>query len=216
MRTALCLTLALAFACGSSDKGAQGDTTSGLMMKADGTCSHVSACGGDVTGMWSLSEACYGVPAQNPTAACPGRMSSVKVDHVAGMYDFVKDGSYSGDLSITAHVVVLFPPSCLVQGGMTLRCTDLSGQTDDGSMLTCATATGGACSCTLPLSVNIDDMGSYTARGSKLDKGGETVDYCVQGNRLYMEPEMDMSMGMSSMPMMDDLEVTFQIGFKKQ
>jgi hypothetical protein len=203
------------FGCGSSDQAGEGDTTSGLMMKADGTCSHVAACGGDVTGMWSLTEACYGVPMQNASADCPGRTTSVKVDHVAGMYDFEKGGSYTGDLAISAHVSIFFPASCLNQGGVMARCADLSGTTDDGEPVTCSNAGAGGCSCTLPLSVNIDDMGSYKPTGSKLDKGGETVDYCVKGDKLYMEPEMDMS-STQSMPMMDDLEVTFQIGFKKQ
>src|SRR5258708_34221298 len=72
-----------------------------------------SACGGDVTGTWTLTKACTsGAP--NPLATqCPSSTFQI-VETVGGTINFKSDGTYSANTTSSSAGDFTLPASCLM------------------------------------------------------------------------------------------------------
>src|SRR5258708_3867251 len=92
----------LAAGCSTSSSSSSGGTD----------CTMFSACGGDVTGTWTLTKACTsGAP--NPLATqCPSSTFQI-VETVGGTINFKSDGTYSANTTSSSAGDFTLPPSCL-------------------------------------------------------------------------------------------------------
>jgi hypothetical protein len=74
-----------------------------------------SACGGDPTGTWNISEACVeGSAFENPD--CEKAAFDASGVEVSGTVTFGKDGSYEATGDITGTVVMSVPTQCVPKG----------------------------------------------------------------------------------------------------
>ena len=170
-----------ALACGSSDGDAGG-------------CTGVKACGGDVLGSWKVVSACN-LLASTPAMLeeCPEASSVTIVDEATGDVIFDKD-TFSRKLRFQAHVQLHFPDSCKPALGAEL-CADLNGKLDDGTNLSCSTASKGGCVCEAVVVNERTESGVYSIRSNQLDLPQDNEDYCVQNKQLTMNPRVTMAMG---------------------
>jgi hypothetical protein len=181
------------------------------LAKPDGTCNSVAGCGGDPTGNWTVDDACFQILMQPQFDICPDANVTVRLDDKSGTWSF-KDGTFSADFTLIGRTVIHLPAACRMQDGDMLACSDFNETTQDGLPLTCSMAANGDCNCSVPESSSSRGGGMYTTTGSKLDLGGQTLQYCVKGDHLYIGGEMDVSMGMSG----DKARGALQMALKKQ
>lgn len=193
--TGMCM---LVSACGSSDDD-------------EGSCKAAAACGGDVLGTWHLSGACYTVLHQPMLDFCPNASAALQVDDTDGSLIFDKD-TFKLDIQLKSTVDLHLPASCLRDQGETRACSDFDGTTVGGQKLKCSTAGNGDCICEFPFPAKLTQSGIYAVRGEQLEWGAEKSDYCVSGNRLSVQPGMQLQMG----GMMTDANFVLQASFTKQ
>jgi hypothetical protein len=187
MAAAICGVLVTA-SCGEASRTA-----------AVSTCGKVPACGGNIVGDWTVSEACtdsmadtQALLSQLPCTGAKVESNSVKT---TGTLSFGADGAYSHALSSKVSATLLLPASCLKLGPVTLSCDQLTAlpQAATGltfESLTCAAAAGGCrCSAALTLPDYVQNAGTYTTSGTALSLHSgtsQTTQYCVEGNALHI------------------------------
>lgn len=193
--TYLCL---LVPACGSSDDD-------------KGSCQAAAACGGDVLGTWNLSGACYTVLHQPMLDFCPKATAELHVDDTDGSLIFDKD-TFKLDIQLNSTVNLHLPASCLQDQGEKRECSDFDGALVAGQKLKCSTGGSGGCTCEFPFPAKLTQSGIYAVRGKQLEWGAEKSDYCVSGDRLSVQPGMQLQMG----GMMTDANFVVQTTFTKQ
>jgi hypothetical protein len=165
-----------------------------------GSCAKVSPCGGSLTGTWTLTNACVSLsePTTDAGTTCPGESIQVGSVALSGTITFNSDMTYSTNFDETTSTTAVFPSSCLTSGSVTLTCSDLvtalsSDDEEDGGTgetVNC-TMSGSNCDCTLAISAQANDTGTYSTSGDTvtLTATGSTPTadtYCVQGNTLYV------------------------------
>jgi hypothetical protein len=174
-----------------------GDTTGGSR-ESSAECSGSSSCGGDLVGSWSITSLCDVTGVAAVSASCPAAQIDASGVNVSGNLSFKSDMTFTSTARLSGTATVAVSNSCLMTGGFTLTCDDLStllleiGQGIGGS---CADASGG-CDCTLQLtSLTTTGSGTYSTSGSTLTTlssvdGGTpsatTASYCVQGSTLTL------------------------------
>jgi hypothetical protein len=180
------ISVAAAYGCGSH---------MGEGENAVGSCGKVVACGGDVTGTWKLTSACYvGVGVEQPTVGCPSATAALFVDDASGRLSFAK-GNFTRALDLNGRTVITYPASCKTSSGQTRTCTDFAGAgatagAVPGEKTTCTTAANGDCLCTMPMHASLGDSGAYTVDGTQLTTPTDTFDFCVKGNSLVVRPQV--------------------------
>jgi hypothetical protein len=180
----------------SGGKGGSGGSSAGDAGQGAGdsgaSCPKLTACGGDVDGEWTASEAC--LVALNPSAepGCEGA-KSYSAD-VTGSYQFfASTKTLLTNVSITTYVTLDVDDTCaraIASGARTAAdaCPYLEAQKQaDSSYVAASCAMQGAlCHCVLetaPVTQNVAN--SYTLAGSQIiDSSGTPVDYCVDGDTL--------------------------------
>jgi hypothetical protein len=143
---------------------------------ASGTCPAFAACGGELAGAWSYSEACTDVSESLGflQGACPTASARVEPGGAATLTfangQVTRQGAPQGDGVIT------FPREC-----EDVDCSLLAlFQADVGQ----CSVVNGDCICRTPASVTWS-LQPYTATGGQLTlQDGRSFDYCVQGDRL--------------------------------
>jgi hypothetical protein len=193
-RTVAKLVIALAGAalvsCGNTTGGPGGSSTQ---------CSGSSSCGGDLVGSWSVTSVCDVTGVAGVSASCPAAQIDASGVNVSGNLSFKGDMTFASTATLNGTATVSVPGACLMTGGFTLTCDDLStllleiGQGIGGS---CTDASSGGCDCTLLLtSLMTTGSGTYSTSGSTLttlssDDGGTpsatTASYCVEGSTLTL------------------------------
>jgi hypothetical protein len=167
------------------------------------TCANASACGGDVTGTWTIASNCLSITDTNFESACPAATLMGTNIKITGTQTYNADLTYTIVGTLSFGVVVNVPMSCISLNGLTLSCAQVSqlllsnGQTMGA---TCTTA-GTGCACTLAVpDVDIGATGTYTTANGVLTAmpvGGaaEQNGYCVRGNAMTQSPVSATVMG---------------------
>jgi hypothetical protein len=209
--------LALVVGCGGSsaplNTGAAGSSGAGGSSATGPACTNTTACGGNIVGIWTITDSCVGSgDLSEPTTDCPGQTSSTTNFGFSGSVVYNDDGSYTATTSTTGNVIIKYPSSCLTTISMT--CDGLSqGVMAELDMpdaaftaVSCAT-TPTACICTLVVNpATSTEIGRYmtTAAGAltQVPANGTpgNSSYCVTGNKLTLSPDAaSLMMGQSVM-----------------
>ncbi|HXU63860.1 MAG TPA: arabinofuranosidase catalytic domain-containing protein [Polyangia bacterium] len=198
-------------ASGSGGASASGGSTGGSTSPGTGgtgpTCSNVTACGGDLTGTWTVKSSCLKVTGNLDLslfgAGCP--LAPVTGDlTVTGTWTANANGTYSDDTVTSGTEQITLAPSCLVISSTQVTCAGAGSLlTSLGYMsLTCTNAAGGGCNCTgtvhqtggMGLVVpSPSTMGNFTPAGHTVtvtgDSGDAHYDYCTSSNTLTVTPQ---------------------------
>lgn len=147
-----------------------------------------AACGGDLVGAWDVSDLCVDAEevtdCGTPPPATPGSIVYRDVV-VSGTFDFVSDGSFTLDLTLTATVELTLPADCDV------TCEDY-WSLEFGTTPNCTTGAEG-CSCSEAATYTSGKSGTWSASGSSVEFTGiggvfgDPVGYCVDGTGLWLQ-----------------------------
>lgn len=179
------------------------------------SCGTFAACGGDVTGGWSIDQACFGDTLASAGDDLKSGCAAATVDtsgvNVTGSATFKSDKTYSTTLGITGSMKMTLPASCLTGNGVTLTCAQLQGAIMDSlkknpdqtfDMVTCTGSS--SCTCTMHFKpAPQDESGTWSTSGNVLStkatgsSTADTAEYCVKGSsELDVAGTLDMPMGM--------------------
>jgi hypothetical protein len=167
------------------------------------TCTDVTACGGDVVGVWFATSSCLPVTGMADLGdfgiGCGEAPATGKLD-VTGNWTLGTDGKISDNTTTTGQIVMEMAAGCLNISGTVSTCDRLSSPLSSVgfSDLTCvdSTTTTGGCTCTGSInqmgsmglvSFNAAKTGKFTTASNKLTvSSGDKpeYDYCVQGDVL--------------------------------
>jgi hypothetical protein len=160
----------------------------------DGVCEDITPCGGDPEGTWSVRENCAevlvpGVFEQPGCEDVVGRGSG----EVTGTFTF-SNGVVTQDTVITSNVSVVITDACAqgIVGSDMITAADLCPlldatlMNDPATPLRCSPTTEG-CQCE-GTQAPMPNMGTdtYTVVGNQLLFGGETFDFCQEGDELHL------------------------------
>jgi hypothetical protein len=200
---------------GSPGSGGQADTNdAGGGSEPDGfavggatMCGEVEPCGGDLTGSWVFTNACYtstGIK-DGEAASCAGITLSVTALYASGTLAFASDMTYTATALMNGGTLVYSDPESCHNG---LSCSQLATDIQTSGGVQSAYCTGsGTCSCTVVKGQTFSESGTYTTSGSTFSvtpTGGGTSritgsagsgSYCVQGATLHLLSTSTMSMG---------------------
>lgn len=167
---------------GASDTGAP-ETDAGPPFM----CMAYTACGGDVTGDWTIEGGCFSYEGHDVLPMCDSETIVANV-RVSGSAHFVGDGSYVLVLNAEGTVDATFPKSCL-PGWLTC---DLIMSSYGGTWID----TGDACQGSLDVDAMSGGTGTWETTDSTLTltdihENVDTYDYCVTGDylQIHIAPE---------------------------
>lgn len=161
----------------------------------EGVICSSAACGGDVTGRWSLVETCTEVVPLTWEECPSSEITNTDGPHVAGAVTFAADGAYASHIEVAGEVHLYAPASCL--GSLTCESFQ-SALSDDFPGTTCVGSLEVlACECDLPIDTRADEQGSWGIDGMTLtvvarDDGDPSTDevtesqFCVRGSALLL------------------------------
>ncbi len=177
-------------------------------------CTDVTACGGDVAGVWFASSSCLPISGKadigNFGLGCKEVDAEGKLE-VTGNWTLDADGSISDNTTTTGTVKMELEPACMDISGTVTQCNRVPAQLDSLGLKEpeCVDSTimPGGCTCT----GKIEQMGSmahvvfdtlktgkYELAANKLTtKGIDSVeyDYCVQGDVMIVTPKVPKDIG---------------------
>jgi hypothetical protein len=194
---------------GSAGSGVGTGGTSGTGGSGGGgACTDVTACGGDVVGIWTVSSSCLtvggNVDMQAGGLACPTAAVTGSLQ-VTGTLTLNSDGTYSDNTHTSGTEVLDVPAECKELSGTTFECDRLGGplQGLGYSVANCVdAASGGGCTCTATVdqdggiavvSTGAPTSGNYTTASNAITISGGQVDhaysYCVSTATLTVTPQ---------------------------
>jgi hypothetical protein len=164
----------------------------------DANCPAFLPCGGNVVGSWEFKEFCLEL-LQDPTGGeCPTATFSTSGVQTSGTVTYNADMTGTTNTAISGTITVNIPSSCL--GGMTCGQVNADIQQairpggDLAELYMAASCTGGnLCICSLVLrSTMMMAGGPWSTSGNILSQGNDPMEYCVQGNDLFIRTPMSM------------------------
>ena len=178
------------------------------------TCTDVTACGGDVAGVWFASGSCLPLSGIADISAfglgCKEAGSEGKLE-VTGNWTLGADGKISDNTATTGEVKLELAPACLNVSGTVTTCDRVPRQLGSLGLkeATCvdSTVTTGGCTCNGKIEqmgsmghVAFDPlkMGTYTTADNKLTTMGidpVEYDYCVEGEIMTVTPKVAPKIG---------------------
>jgi hypothetical protein len=188
--------------CGGDDDGAGG---SGAAGGGATSCEKVAACGGDLTGEWTITQICVDQlgPSDDVKSVCETAAATLGSATGSGNISFKADLSFTQAATIDAVGTLNLPPTCLKQGSTTLSCTevqDIFRKDATASQIVCSASSNAGCNCTNPVHQVTSNTGTYVTSGSSVmlttSKEKGTAEYCVKGSKLYLHTTVS-SQGMS-------------------
>ena len=171
--------------------GAQGGTAgTGI----DGVCEDIVPCGGDPEGTWDVRENCAEVLVTGLVdyPGCENVVGRGSAE-VTGTFTFAS-GVVIQDTTVTANVSVIITDVCAqgIVGSDMITAADLCPLLDAQLMmdpmtpLDCAVTTEGCeCAGEQPPQINMG-TDTYMVVGNQLLIGGDTFDYCQEGDELHL------------------------------
>jgi hypothetical protein len=183
--------------CGGDDNGAGGSGAagSGAGTAGSASCEKVVACGGTLTGDWTIAQICVDQPGASPDVKAICETAEVTIGSAtgSGSISYKADLTFTQTATIDAVGTLILPPACLKQGNSTLTCKDVQDlfrMDAAASQIVCTSSSNNGCTCTNPVHQVTSNTGTYAVSGSTVtlttstDKG--TAEYCVKGNKLYL------------------------------
>lgn len=179
---------------------------------APGSCTNVTACGGDVVGSWTASSPCLKVEgpldisnAGLAPSTCIGPTISGSLS-VSGPFSAASNGTFTDGTTTSGMLTVQLPAGCKMLSGTTIGCSDINVPMRGGlgfESVDCKdAATGGGCTCAVTvnhqgsmgqLTPDAQANGNYTAAGNTLTLAvgiaDAPYDYCVSGGKLSVTPK---------------------------
>lgn len=174
-----------AMADGGGSDGAAGDGGGGGVCDVPST-----ACGGDISGDWQLTDLCTKVPIgplAGITNACPGATLTTDVSPTGtATFNGAPAMDYMVAFDIMATVSLELPASCLgSDAGVPSTCDAL-----EGGDITCTGDMDTGCSCSGTFTMGFTDSGTYTTTAGgdltldSMTDGPSSSQYCVDGDSL--------------------------------
>jgi len=169
-----------------------------------GSCSNVSACGGDVVGTWTVVSSCLSVTGQMDMAVIGLECTSATVTgslQVTGTWTANSNGTYSDHTTTTGVEHLTLPASCLQISGTTTTCDRIGGVLTGAGYdsVSCTAAASGGCTCSATVkqtgwmgmvSFDASTSGEYTTSGTEVTLDSEArYSFCVAGTKLNMTPQ---------------------------
>ena len=176
-------------------------------------CGQVSACGGDLTGTWTITSGCLtsaGVKdaESGATGSCSGLTVAVTNISVSGTVTFNADMTYTfASLQEQSTLTLNAPASCVGSGSCSALASALES-TGDVASATCSGTSG--CSCTAMQTPQTEtESGTYSVSGSTVTTVPSTgtassTPFCVQGSVLHLLDTSTMSMGAMGQATIDE------------
>lgn len=188
------LSLIAATCIGMTAVACGGETTGG----PSSTCGGGSACGGDLTGTWTVAIECVNAQASTPfvdnSSTPPECRTAFAASFGAATYDSVDlKASFSGTEfresgSYTVTLPITFTSACLGALGApaadAATCDSIAGSFGQSGKITgSCTPMAGGCACTMTLTDSLNVSAPYKPEGNRyVTASGVAVDYCVMGN----------------------------------
>lgn len=199
---------------GGSTGGGGGMATGGRSEPPKAMCTDVTACGGEVPGVWFASSSCLPLSGTADISSfglgCKMVMSVGKLE-VTGNWTLGADGKISDNTTTTGEVAMEMPMECLDISGTKTTCDRLPRQLASlglkDAVCVDSTVTTGGCTCNGKLNqmgsmghIAFDQlkMGTYTTADNKLKTMGVDnveYDYCVQGDIMTVTPKVAPHLG---------------------
>ncbi len=190
------------------DASVESDTDSGVLEPVDPVnpdlCSNVNACGGDVTGTWSVTSSCLDLSGELnlylTSLACASAPATGTL-RTSGSLIFREDGSYSDNTVTVGSVRFELADDCLSISGVAVECDRItpvfkaigweSGRCrldfQDRCQCELSTTQAGGMGMILPY---VSSDGQYSTTGSVLTADNAAYQYCRAGDTLSMTPRM--------------------------
>jgi hypothetical protein len=176
---------------------------------AAGSCTNATACGGDVTGTWTVTSSCLRVSGDMDLslvgAGCPSAPVTGSLE-VSGTLTITADGKFTDKTITTGNEKFTLGPSCLVISSTPVNCdgaANLLASVLGYTSLKCTSLAAGGCDCSgvvrqegelAVLSMNPSVSGKSAVAGNVLTMSGDSDDtpygYCVAGTKLTMVPKV--------------------------
>ena len=191
---------------GNTGSGGQVGGSSGSTGSSCTETANVSACGGDVTGTWTVTgclKVSGNIDVSSMGLGC--KTGTVKGTlQVSGTWTATGDGKYTDKTTTTGDEEISLPDTCLLVSGTTTTCDALSQtiQTFGYDSVTCTdAASGGGCTCSatvqMPagvamISVEPPTNGKYTTSNNVITTdtdNGKKYAYCVSGSTMSWTPQ---------------------------
>lgn len=160
-----------------------------------GACKPLNACGGDLEGIWEITDGCYSfmtVSGGPVIPSCPAATIEYVPDAAGGTYTFQNNGRYRAQFEVVGRMVMTVPTSCL---GSRASCADLE---DVAAGRSCVLTASRTCHCTehFEQSTDQEGTGDYVVQGSRVDFSNDvSMTYCAQTDRLTLETVSMVEMG---------------------
>jgi hypothetical protein len=184
--------------CGGGNTGAGGSGAAGSGGASAGSsasCEKVAACGGTLTGEWTITQICPDQPGPSADVKAICETAELQIGSAtgSGSIRYNADLTFTQMATIDAMGMLILPPACLKQGNTTLTCKavqDIFRMDAGAAQIACSSTSNGGCTCTNPVHQVTSNTGTYAVNGSTVmlttstDKG--TAEYCVKGTKLYL------------------------------
>ena len=204
------VTLTMAFgvaawgAC-SAGAGAPGGATAGSSTTSTGSCSNVTACGGNLVGTWTAASSCLNVSGALDLSSL-GSCKSAPITgslQVTGSWTARADGTSSDNSVTSGSETLTLGPECLMISSTPVTCAgaaDLLKNLGYASLVCTTAGAGCTCSGTIQqtgglglLSPAPSTNSNYSSSGSALTVTGDIGDaqyqYCASGAQITLTPE---------------------------
>ncbi len=194
---------------GTGGTGTGGDGTGGDNLGGgpsnlpEASCDDVVSCGGDVTGIWTVSSSCLALSGmlnlRSFGLGCDESPASGELG-VTGIISFEQGGRMVDATRTTGTVIIELADSCLDVSDTRVACDQVGGplRSLGFDKVDCQDATAGGCDCVGSFNqyagmghLTFDAMGtsSYSVSGDTLTISNDlTYDYCVQDEILTLTP----------------------------
>lgn len=199
---------------GAGPVGGGGTGAGGRTEPPEPMCTDVTACGGDVAGVWFATGSCLPLSGKADISdfglGCKEVAAEGKLE-VTGNWTLGADGMMSDNTTTTGQVKMELAAECLNISGTVTACDRVPAQLESLGLkeVTCvdSTVTTGGCTCEGKINqtgsmghVAFDTfkMGMYTTASNKLTtKGIDSIeyDYCVMQDIMIVTPKVSKDVG---------------------
>jgi hypothetical protein len=179
----------MAIAAFSLASGCSSSST-GTLSQEEQDCTMFSACGGDIVGTWTVTNACYGGGVNPFAAQCPSSTDQIAVTSASGTMTFNADGTYSTTFDVNMTMDFTLPTAACLNGATCAQIQASFVQSDGGTgstVATCTDAASGGCNCHLTSTSDAPKNGHYAVSGSTIMLDGQAASYCVEGSGLLLQ-----------------------------
>lgn len=192
---------------GSANPGS-GGTSGGSGGSGGPSCTataNVTACGGTVTGKWTVMSGCLSVSGEvdarnlfNLSCATGQASGSLQV---TGTFTANSNGTFVDETVTTGTEIIKLPKECLILSNTPVTCDQLDGLlTGYYDSASCVSSSDGGCTCTGIVNqkgsmgqLSSDPLtdGNYTTPNNTINftQDMSAYDYCVSGSKLTVTPQ---------------------------